>query len=151
MNWDKYFIEIAQVVLRKSKDQSTKVGAVVVNVDNHILATGYNGFPRGIDDTNPEYHERPLKYQVTEHAERNAIYQAAANRGGLKGSTLYLGHNPFSGICSDCARAIIQAGIVCVVGPDDVAFEGRGNQWHQDCRVARDLLREAGVEVRSIL
>lgn len=150
MNWDKYFITQAQSILIKSKDRSTKIGAVIVDQFNCILNTGYNGFPRGIDDENPNYHERPLKYKVTEHAERNAIYQAAANRGGLRGATIYLGHNPENGICTDCARAIIQSGIIEVVGPVEPAFTGRGEQWGEDCRVARDLMREANIIVRTI-
>jgi len=150
MNWEEYFIAIAQAVLRKSKDRSTQVGAVVVDKDNQILSTGFNGFPRGIDDTNENYHQRPLKYKVTEHAERNAIYQAARNRGGLDGATLYLGHNPHYGICSDCARAIIQSGIKRVVGPEALKFEGKGD-WYKDVLTAHHMLKEANVEVNSIL
>ncbi len=146
MNWTRYFINIAKVVSDKSKDQSTKVGCVIVDSDHNIVATGFNGFPRGIDDENPKYHERPLKYKITEHAERNAIYQAAARGAATRGSTLVLGHNPINGICSDCARAIIQARIVAVVGPAE-QFGGKGEEWERDVRVGTHLLNEAGVHV----
>jgi len=149
MNWDKYFIIIAQNVLLKSKDRSTKVGAVIVDKDNQILSTGFNGFPRGINDNNENYHTRPLKYRITEHAERNAIYQAARNRGGLNGATLYLGHNPHYGICSNCARAIIQSGIKRVVGPEALKFEGKGD-WYHDVLTAHHMLKEAGIKVESV-
>ena len=149
-NWDRYFINIALTVLQKSKDRSTKIGAVIVDEHHNLMNTGFNGFPIGIDDTNPEYHDRPLKYDMTEHAERNAIYQAAAGRGGTRGATMYLGHSPIDAICTDCARAIIQAGIVTVVGPNEIKFEGKGEQWEKNCRTATHMLQEAGVDVWSI-
>ena len=151
MNWDYYFINIAHTVLEKSKDQSTKVGAVIVNPEHEIMNTGFNGFPRGIDDSNPLYHERPMKYKITEHAERNAIYAAAAGRGGLRGCTIYLGHNPLHAICTDCARAIIQTGIIEVVGPEKLKFAGKGEQWEKDCEIAYHMLAEAGVKQRTVL
>lgn len=147
MTWDDYFILMAKMAATKSKDRSTVVGAVIVDEHHNIIATGFNGFPRGIDDTNPNYHERPLKYQITEHAERNAIYQAAAGRGGTRGCTLYLAHNPYLGICTDCARAIIQAGIKKVVGPD-ISFKGKGSVWEADVSTAYHMLMEAEVELR---
>lgn len=150
MNWDIYFINLAHNVSLKSKDRSTKVGALIIDEHNHIVATGYNGFPKGIDDENPEYHERPLKYDMTEHAERNAIYQAAARSGGTRGTTLYLGHNPEHGICTDCARAIIQAGIKRVVGPIEHKFMGQGEQWHLNTLTAHHMLQEAGVVVEAV-
>ena len=77
MNWTEYFLEIAEVVKLKSKDQSTQIGAVVVGEGNNVLSTGYNSFPRGLDDSLQERQERPEKYFWMEHAERNAIYNAA--------------------------------------------------------------------------
>lgn len=150
VSWDRYFINIALTVLQKSKDRSTKIGAVIVDEHHNLMNTGFNGFPRGIDDTNPNYHERPLKYDYTEHAERNAIYQAAAGRGGTRGATLYLGHNPVNAICTGCARAIIQSQIVRVVGPTEILFAGKGTQWENDCRTATHMLGEAGILVEAI-
>jgi dCMP deaminase len=73
MNWTNYFLNIAEAVKEKSKDQRTKIGAVIVGKDNEIVSTGYNSFPRGIDDDVEERQQRPEKYFWFEHAERNAI------------------------------------------------------------------------------
>lgn len=151
MSWDDYFISMVFTVLRKSKDRSTQVGAVIVNEHNEIVNTGFNGFPRGIDDNNPVYHERPMKYDYTEHAERNALYQAAAGRGGTRGCRMYLGFDPNKSICTGCARGIIQSGIVELVGPEAIKFQGKGAQWEHDCLVAWHMLKEAGVKIRTVV
>lgn len=148
-SWTEYWISMAKHVSTKSKDQSTKCGAAIVDRNNQIVSTGFNGFPHGIDDENPEYHKRPRKYDMTEHAERNAIYAAAGGRGGTRGATMYLGHSPRYGICTDCARAIIQAGIVKVVGPDE-EFQGKGEQWLKNVRTAHHMLTEAGVYIATV-
>lgn len=150
MNWDEYFFELVHTVRTKSKDRSTKVGAIIVNQHNEIVSTGYNGFPRGINDDNEAYHERPLKYDITEHAERNAVYQAAAGRGGTRGCRMYLGFNPIQAICTGCARAIIQAGIVEVIGPYNVTFAGKGEQWKKNCRIAFYMLNDAGIVLKTV-
>ena len=66
-NWDEYFLEIAIVVAKRSPDQSTKVGCVLVGEGHELLSTGYNGFIRGADDDNEDWHERPKKYDVSRH------------------------------------------------------------------------------------
>lgn len=112
MKWSEYFINIAEQVKLKSKDERTQIGAVIVGVDNEIVSTGYNSFPRGINDDIPERQERPEKYFWFEHAERNAIYNAARIGVSTLGTTMYM----TCGIsCADCARAIISAGIKKVV------------------------------------
>ena len=145
--WDEYFFDFAKVAASKSKDRSTKVGTVVVGPDHDIRATGYNGFPRGIDDDVDERHERPQKYEWTEHAERNAVYHAARVGVPLKGCAIYLDWFP----CTDCARAIIQSGII------EVVVDGRGYQekeahwyprWKASFDRAREMLCEAGVTIR---
>ena len=111
MNWTEYFLNIAEQVKLKSKDESTQIGAVIVGDDNEILSTGYNSFPRGLNDNKPERQEKPEKYFWFEHAERNAIYNAARVGTPLVNSTIYL----TSGLpCCDCARGIINAGIKTV-------------------------------------
>ena len=108
MRWVEYFQNLAHQVKLKSKDEKTQIGAVIVGKDKEIVSTGYNSFPRGIDDTIKERQERPEKYFWFEHAERNAIYNAARIGVSTKGCTMYLS----CGIpCSDCARGIINAGI----------------------------------------
>lgn len=142
MNWDDYFIQVANTISLKSKDRSTKVGAVVVNQQHSILSTGYNGFPRGIDDCVEDRHDRPQKYIWTEHAERNAVYNAAYVGNSLNGSTMYTTLFP----CVECSRAIIQSGISTLVCP---APQNDGF-WAENMRQSLDMLEEAKVDVRFI-
>ena len=142
MDWDEYYIKMAEFVSRKSKDRSTKVGAVIVGLDNEVRSTGYNNFPRYVNDDVEERHQRPLKYEWTEHAERNAIYNAARHGASLRDCIIYLnwGSHP----CADCARAIIQAGIIEVVMPF-IPFGGASKDWEQKCGVGGEMLVEAGI------
>lgn len=151
MNWDQYFIELAKTVATKSKDPSTWVGAVIVGPNLEIRSTGFNGFPRGVFDNvlaHPERYARPAKYQYTEHAERNAIYNAARMGTPLDGCTLYLNYAPQ--LCTDCVRAVIQSGIAEVVGPN-IPFPGigAGEHYHID-GPAKAMLIETGVLVRIV-
>ena len=102
-SWVDYFFNIAEVVATRSHDAETQVGCVIVDENNRILTTGYNGFPPGIDDDLPP-NTRPQKYPYMIHAEINAI---ASSRQDLKGSTLYCTHSP----CIECSKAIITAGV----------------------------------------
>jgi len=139
--WDKRLLGLALSVGRWSKDRSRQVGAVIIDNSRSILAIGYNGFPRGVDDSSDERHVRPEKYLWTEHAERNAIYDAVRRGVALGGATMYLPWYP----CADCARAIIQSGIASLV-----AFE-RDSQdaiWDNHFRASSLMLAEAGVRVR---
>jgi len=146
--WDQYFLKMAKFVATKSKDRSTQVGIVLVGTDNEVLSTGFNGFPRGVDDENESYHERPMKYKITEHAERNSVFNAARQGIKLKGATAYFDSDPYP--CSDCARALIQAGIKRVVGTAE-KFAGKRTDesgksyWEEDCAIGADLLRQSGV------
>lgn len=140
--WDKRWMEMAQLVSSWSKDRSRKVGAVIVDNRNTVLAIGWNGFPRGIDDESfEERHQRPAKYAWTEHAERNAIYNAASTGTNLSGSTIYVPWFP----CVDCARAIIQSGVdsvVCVEPNwEDPAF---------DFGTSMAMLTEAWLKLRFV-
>lgn len=140
--WDRYFMAMAEHAATLSKDQSTQLGCVIVGPDCEVRATGYNSFPRGINDDLPERQQRPIKYKFIEHAERNAIYNAARVGVSLKGCVLYCAWPP----CSDCARAIIQAGIREVVAKSlEVP-----NRWCEDISVARTMLDEAGVGIRAM-
>ena len=140
-SWDKHFMGMASLVAAKSKDRSTKVGCVIVGPDDEVRSTGFNGFPRGIDDTVEERHERPAKYLWTEHAERNAIYNAARAGIRTKGCRIYLPWLP----CMDCARAIVQSGIVEVIALDRDLDNPR---WKEQFEGSQELLAEAGVAVR---
>lgn len=151
MTWEEYFIRQAHLVAQKSKDRSTKVGAVIVGPDHELRSTGFNGFPREVNDWVEDRHERPAKYEWTEHAERNAIYNAARHGAALKGCTMYLNWEPYP--CPDCARAVIQAGIICVVGPV-IPFGGKpaANQidWQERFKTTREMFAEAGVQTKVV-
>jgi len=143
MDWTEYFLGIAEQVKLKSKDESTQIGAVIVGKDREILSTGYNSFPRGLDDNLPERQERPVKYFYFEHAERNAIYNAARVGIPLEGSTIYL----TSGLpCSDCARGIINSGIKTVYCKRECTTKNK-EKWMESQEIAYKMLLECGVKV----
>ena len=143
MNWTEYFLNIAEQVKLKSKDESTQIGAVIVGNDNEVLSTGYNSFPRGMDDSKIERQERPEKYFWFEHAERNAIYNAARIGVSLKNSTIYL----TSGVpCMDCARGIVNSGVK-IVWCKRVCTTKNKEKWEESQRKSMQLLNECGVQV----
>jgi dCMP deaminase len=125
MDWHEYFISLAKTVAQKSKDDSTKVGALIVGPDHEIRGTGYNGFPRGVIYTS-ERQQRPAKYMWTAHAEVNAIAHAARVGVACKGCTLYLNWYPTP--CADCAKVISGAGISRIIGPNE-AFPGNQQEY----------------------
>ena len=136
-------MELAFLVASWSKDPSTKTGAVVVGPDKEIRATGYNGPVRGVDDDVPERFERPTKYEFFEHAERNALYNACLTGVSLKGCVMYATHAP----CTDCARAIIQAGIKTVITNKVIIDENTPkNTWRDKLVYSEQMFKEAGVE-----
>lgn len=129
-DWDRYFLEIAQVVAKRSTCVRRQIGAVIVK-DRRILTTGYNGAPSGLAhclETGclrdvmgiPSGTRTELCRAL--HSEMNAIIQAAQHGVSTKGATLYCTHQP----CSVCARMLINAGIVRVVYtgeyPDEFAL-----------------------------
>ena len=143
MRWVQYFRELAHTVKRKSKDNNTQIGAVIVGKDKEIVSTGYNSFPRGIDDKRRERQQRPEKYFWFEHAERNAIYNAARIGVSTKGCTMYLS----CGVpCSDCARGIINSGIArifCERG----GSTSNASKWDESAERSWEMFDEAGVKV----
>ena len=142
MNWREYFKNIAEVVKTKSKDKNTQIGAVIVGKNNEIVSTGYNSFPRGINDNVAERQERPEKYYWFEHAERAAIYNAARIGVSTDGCAIYL----TCGVpCADCARAIINSGITSIyIAPGAGA---RGNMWDEHFKRSILMFMEANVKV----
>ena len=107
INWDEYFMGVAMLAARRSKDPNTQVGACIVSQDNIIISTGYNGMPKGCsDDVFPgDRTGEETKYAYVVHAELNAILNA--NGRDLRGSKLYVALFP----CNECAKAIIQSGV----------------------------------------
>jgi len=141
--WECRFIDLARVIAEWSEDPSTKVGCVIVNQHNQIITTGYNGLPRGITIDNAKI-SRPTKYDWMEHAERNAIYQAASLGISIRESTLYCTLFP----CTECARAIIQSGVAKVV-THAYKNNSRFSNW-DNWQISTEMLEEAGVDVRLL-
>lgn len=113
ITWNEYFMSVAQLAARRSKDPCTQVGACIVNDQNRIVATGYNGMPNGVDDDHvPWTKEGPYletKYAYVVHAELNAILNSILT--DLRGCRVYVSLFP----CNECAKAIIQSGIKHVI------------------------------------
>ena len=104
ISWDEYFMGIAMLAAKRSKDPNTQVGACIVSQDNIILSTGYNGMPKGCSDDVDREGEQ-TKYPYVVHAELNAILNAHGRN--LQGSRLFVALFP----CNECAKAIIQSGV----------------------------------------
>jgi dCMP deaminase len=133
--WDHRFLDLAELVGSWSKDPSTKIGAVIVDPDRRIVSTGYNGFPKGISDSEDRLTDRDIKYKLVVHGEMNALLFAERS---IKGCTLYT--TPFLP-CSSCASMFIQAGIKRVVS----RFTDNP-RWLESIELAKALFSEAGVE-----
>ena len=138
--WDKRYLALAAEIATWSKDPSTQVGAVTVGRKKEVLSQGFNGFPRGIEDTEERYNDRETKYKFVVHAEMNAIYNATYSGTSLDGATLYVYGLP---ICSECAKGIIQVGIKKVVIEKSKAPE----RWNASVQRAQAMFDEAGVEL----
>jgi len=142
--WHLNFLELAKHVSTWSKDPSTKIGAVAVGDRRQVLATGYNGFPRGIEDSQERLNERSLKYTYTVHGEMNCIYNATLNGVSLNGADLYVYGLP---VCSECAKGVIQVGIkrVFMCYPEGIA-----DKWRESGAMTSSMLDEADVEYYSL-
>jgi dCMP deaminase len=140
--WDKRFFSLCKHVSTWSEDESRKVGSVIIGNAQEIRSTGYNGLPRGLNSDIAVRHEKLSgeKYFWYEHAERNAIYNAARIGVGLQNTTMYSSLFP----CADCARAIVQSGITCLKTfkppSDDPSYA-------HSFGVAEEILRESGIEL----
>lgn len=137
--WDRRFYNLAVHISSWSKDESSRVGAVIVDNKKRIISVGFNGFPAGVDDT---ITSRDQKLRRTVHAEVNAL--SFANR-SVEGCTVYVTHAP----CSNCAAVLIQHGIGAVAFPEpEPAFLER---WGESYEEAMMMFREAGVYVMEIV
>lgn len=134
--WNSRFLEMATLVSTWSKDPSTKVGAVIVDPNNRVISVGYNGFPRGVNDTDERLSDRTVKYALTLHAEENAIIFAQRS---LEGYSIYVTQPP----CSNCAARIAQNGIgrIYTKRPSEDFL----SRWGDSMAIAEDALREAGT------
>ena len=139
INWDEYFMGIAMLAARRSKDPNTQVGACIVSDDNIIISTGYNGMPKGCSDDEFPWdrkgeNEAATKYPYVVHAELNAILNASGR--DLRGSRIYVALFP----CNECAKAIIQCGIKEVMYLSDKYRDTMMNL------VSKRMLDAAGVK-----
>lgn len=140
--WDSRFMSLAFAIAAWSKDPSSCIGAVAISSDHRVLATGYNGFPVGIDDSEERYSDRETKLKYIVHAEMNMIYNACNHGVSLAESTVYVWGLP---ICNECAKGVIQTGVKRVVIPYSRLVVSE--RWHQSFLLAGDMLREGGVRV----
>lgn len=138
--WSERFLGLAEAISSWSKDPSTKVGCVIVSTDKVILATGYNGLPRKVEDR-PERMQRPAKYLWTSHAEANAVAHAARTGVSLDRSIAVVTHAP----CASCARTLIQAGVMRVFVGD-----GTTSMPPEEFAVAAQMFEESGVIVEHV-
>ena len=141
--WDIRYLDVAKLVGTWSKDPSTQVGAVVVGQIGEILATGYNGFSRGIIDSNYRYEDRAKKYELIVHAEMNCIYNATHNGVALKDSTLYIHGLP---VCHECAKGVIQVGIKRVVMPWTKPQDDVDDKWVKSYTKTLAMFEECDIE-----
>lgn len=141
--WIKRFLDLSKLVSTWSKDPSTKVGAVIIDPETRtIVSTGYNGFPRNIEDSEERLNNRELKYKFIVHAEMNAIMNALYNNRSVKNCILFVHGLP---CCSDCAKAIIQSGI------KEIVIDSKASsKWSDSCEIAVEMFNEAGVKITTI-
>ena len=140
LNWDEFFMGVAMMAARRSKDPSSQVGACLVDDDRKVVSIGYNGMPRGVDDEAiPWGHGQGLdsKYLYVCHAEFNAILNTR-DGSALAGCAIYVTLFP----CNECAKAIVQTGIKEVIFADDKYHDSLESQ------ASRRILDLAGVKYR---
>lgn len=142
LSWDDYFMNTALLSAMRSKDPSTKVGAVVVNEDKRIIGIGYNGFPNGCSDEDFPWEREgdflQTKYAYVVHAEDNAILNSTS---GVKGASIFVSLFP----CHECAKKIIQSGIREVVYLSD-KYEGTPGNY-----ASKRMLKASGVMTRKLV
>lgn len=138
ISWQEYFMGLAHLSALRSKDPNTQVGACIVDQDNKVVSIGYNGMPRGCNDSDMPWARDggflDTKYAYVVHAELNAILNASRP---VKDCTIYVSLFP----CNECAKAIIQSGIKKIIYESD-KYDGADNNV-----ASKRMLNEAGVEL----
>lgn len=140
-SWDRRFLSLARHISAWSKDPSSKVGCVLVNQQRIVVGMGFNGFPRGVRDLKPRLEDRPTKYLYVQHAEANAVLNAA---GPVAGATAYVTHPT----CANCTGLLIQAGIrrIVAAAPDAAMAE----RFAASFAAASAMAKEAGVAMLEV-
>jgi len=140
--WDDRLFSLCRFIAGWSEDRSRKVGCVIIGTANEVRSIGFNGLPRGVMDKDGRHsRESGEKYFWFEHAERNAIYNAARSGVSLSGCRMYCSHFP----CADCARAIVQSGIAELL---TFAPPERDQTFSRSYKIAEMILSEGGVKLR---
>ncbi|MBQ7225084.1 MAG: dCMP deaminase family protein [Clostridia bacterium] len=143
ISWDEYFMGVALLASMRSKDPNTQVGACIVDNENRILSTGYNGFPSGCSDDEFPWERQgsfcDTKYPFVVHAELNAILNARGKN--LTGAKIFVALFP----CNECAKAIIQSGIKEVIYLSDKYAETDGTI------ASKRMLTSAGVKFTQLI
>lgn len=142
ISWDEYFMGVAKLSAKRSKDPNTQVGCCIVNADKRIVAVGYNGLPRNCDDNDFPWNCREgalqdTKYAYVVHAELNAILNATTP---LAGCTLYVTLFP----CNECMKSIIQSGIKEVVYEDN-KYDGKDFDL-----ASKKMQQAANIKIRQV-
>ena len=141
ISWDTYFMGIAQLSSKRSKDPKTQVGACIVNQDNKIVGIGYNGFPKGISDDEFPWNEQgnflETKYPFVVHAEANAILNASQD---LKECKLFVTLFP----CNECTKLIIQSGI------KELIYISNKDEGKDFQIASKKMLEKAQVKLRQM-
>ena len=138
-DWDRRYLQLAELVASWSKDPSSKVGAVAVR-NRRVLSLGYNGLPSGVVDSEHRLTDRETKLHFTAHAEANVIATASRHGVSLLGADLYIWPFP---PCSACGSLIVQAGITRVIVFDRVIPQ----RWQVSFDAAAEMFSEAGVSL----
>ena len=139
--WTENYLRLAKHIASWSKDPSTKCGAVAVGKHGQILSQGYNGFPRGVSDTEHRLNDRSQKYKFTIHAEMNCIFNASLTGVSLEGADLYVYGLP---VCDNCAKGVVQVGFKRVFMCYPAAMEER-KEWIESYKVSREMFVEAKI------
>lgn len=136
ISWNDYFMGIAELSAKRSKDPKTKVGACIIDpFENHIVSIGYNGMPRGLEDS-AEIWNSDEKHHFVVHAEANAILNTDVN---LHGKVLYVTMFP----CNECAKLLAQKGIIKVIYKDDKFLKKPAGEY------ASKIFEAAGITVEK--
>ncbi len=141
VTWEEYFMSLALLSAKRSKDPSTQVGACIVDDDNKVVSIGYNGMPRGIKDEDLSWNkgeDLDSKYLYVCHAEFNAILNTR-NGSALNGCTLYVTLFP----CNECAKAIVQTGIKKII------YLSNKYENSLETRASKKILTLAGVKIEE--
>lgn len=143
-SWDVWFMKQAYLVAEKSKDPSTKIGSVIVK-NNHIISSGFNGFPIGVYDSPSRYNDRELKYNLVVHSEANAVLSAARFGISTLGTVLYTQALP----CHDCAKSIIQGGIQQIVIHTKWPYMSH-SKWVESMKISTMMFEESGIKIQYL-